>query len=63
MPQGSPSQGRAMPQAILSSGFDMFQGTHSIIYIQVVHVNFDVYDTYRVEVSVHMLLPYSFIYQ
>ena len=37
-----------------------FQGTHSIGYIKVLHINFVVYDTYGVEVSVHMLLPYSF---
>ena len=37
-----------------------FRGSHSIGYIHVLHINFDVYDTCGVEGFVHMLLAYSF---
>ena len=61
MPQGSPGQGE---QICLKADFlevlIHFQGTHGIGFMLVFTIIFDVYDTYGVEVSVHMLLPYLF---
>ena len=60
MPQGSPGQGRAMPQGRLSRGLNTFLSTHIIgnTCTLVFTIIFDTFNTYQV--SVYMLVSYQF---